>query len=129
MDWCPPQLENYFEASKDSGCYNEMFYELLWFNPEIKIDKKSVLFKDLLDQGVRYITNIYENSNELLRYTELKTRVSTKIFFQYLGLTKAVKHYLKQNNKQLLKNYDTKYLNIIEIVCRSKKGCREMYNT
>ena len=43
-----------------------MFYEHLWFNPEIKIDKKSVLFKDLLEQDIRYITDIYENSNELL---------------------------------------------------------------
>ena len=43
--------------------------------------------------------------------------------------TKAVQHYLKQNDKQLLKNYDTKYPNTIEIFCRSKKGCRDMYNT
>ena len=72
-----------------------MFYEYLWFNPEIKIDKKSVLFKDLLDQSVRYITDIYENRNELLSYTELKNRVNTKInFIQYLGLTKAVQQYL-----------------------------------
>ena len=62
-----------FEASKDTGRYNEMFYEHFWFNPEI-IDKKSVLFKDLLEQGVRYITDIYKNSNELLSYTELKKR-------------------------------------------------------
>ena len=42
-----------FEASKDTSSYNEMltFNEHLWFNPEIKIDKKSVLFKDLLEQG------------------------------------------------------------------------------
>ena len=77
-----------------------------------KIDKKSVLFKDLLEQGVRYITDIYENSNELLSYTELKNRVNTRInIIQYLGLIKAVQHYLKQNNKQLLKNYDSKYPN------------------
>ena len=43
--------------------------------------------------------------------------------------TKAVQHYLKQNDKRLLKNYDTKYPNTIEIFCRSKKGCRDMYNT
>ena len=119
-----------FEASKDTGSYKEMFYEHLWFNPEIKIDKKSVLYKDLLEQGVRYIADIYENSNELLSYTELKNRINTKInYIQYIGLTKAVQHYLKQNDKQLLKNYDTKYPNTIEIFCRSKKGCRDMYNT
>ena len=84
----------------------------MWFNPKIKIDKKSVLFKDLLEQGVRYITDIYENSNELLSYTELKNIVNTRInIIQYLGLIKAVQHYLKQNNKQILKNYDTKYPN------------------
>ena len=85
-----------------------MFYEYLWFNPEIKTDKKSVLFKDLLEQGVRYITDIYENGNELLSYTELKNRVNTKNinFIQYLGLTKAVQLYLKQNDKQLIKNYE-----------------------
>ena len=58
-----------------------MFYEHLWLNPEIKIDKKSVLFKDLLEKGVMYFTDIYENSNELLSYTELKNRVNTKIKF------------------------------------------------
>ena len=47
-----------FEASKDTGSYKKMFNEHLWFNPEIKIDKKSVLFKDLFEQGVRYITDI-----------------------------------------------------------------------
>ena len=40
-----------------------------------------------------------------------------------------MQHYLKQNNKQLLKNYDTKLQNTIEIFCRSNKGCRDMYNT
>ena len=97
-----------FEASKGTGSYNEMLYEYLWFNPEIKTDKKSVLFKDLLEQGVRYITDIYENGNELLSYTELKNRVNTKNinFIQYLGLTKAVQLYLKQNDKQLIKNYE-----------------------
>ena len=56
-----------------------MFYEHFWFNPEIKIDKKSVLFKDLPEQGLRYITyitDIYENSSVLLSYTELKNRVN-----------------------------------------------------
>ena len=58
------------------------------FNPEIKIDNKTVLFKDLLEQGVRYITDIYENKNELLSYIELKNRVNTKInFIKYRGLT------------------------------------------
>ena len=69
-------------------------------------------------------------SNELLSYTELKNRINTKInFIQYLGLTKAVQHYLKQHNKQLPKNYDIKYPDTIEIFCRSKKGCSDMYNT
>mgnify|MGYP003691482405 CR=1 FL=1 len=76
-----------YGASKDTDSYNEMFYEHLWFNPEIKINKKSELFKDLFEQSVRYITNIYENSNELLSYTGLNNRV------------------------------------------RSRKGCRDMYNT
>ena len=58
-----------------------MFYEHLWFNPEIKIDKKSVLLKDLLEQGVRYITAIYEGSKELLNYTKLKDRINTNINF------------------------------------------------
>ena len=70
-----------FSRIEDFGSYNEMFYELLWFNPEIKIDKKSVLFRDLLEQGVRYITDIYENGNELHSYTELKNRVNTIINF------------------------------------------------
>ena len=65
----------------------------------------------------------------MLSYTELKNRWNTKIkFIQYFGLTKAVQHYLKQNNKQLLKNYDIKFPNTIEIFCRSKKGCPDMYN-
>lgn len=29
---------------------------------------------------------------------------------------------------QLLKNNDQKYQNAIEIFCRAKKGCRDMYN-
>lgn len=59
-----------FSRIEDFGSYNEMFYELLWFNPEIKIDKKSVLFKDILIL-----------SNELLSNTELKNRVNTIINF------------------------------------------------
>ena len=47
--------------------------------------------------------------------TELKNQT------RFIVLTKAMQHYLKQNNKQLLKNYDTKYPNTIEIFCRSKK--------
>ena len=61
--------------------------------------------------------------------TELKNRVHTKInFIQYLGQTKTVQHYLQQNDRQLSKNCDIKYLNTIEIFCRSKKGSRDMYN-
>ena len=56
----------------------------------------------------------------MLSYTDLKNRVNTKInFIQYLALTKAVQHYSKQNAKQLVKDYDIKYQNTIEIFFRS----------
>ena len=55
-----------FEASKDTGSYKEMFNEHLWFNLNITIDKTSVLCEDLLEQGVRYDTEIYENSKKYL---------------------------------------------------------------
>ena len=39
----------------------------------------NILSNCLLEQGVRYITDIYENSNKVLSYTDLKNRVNTKI--------------------------------------------------
>ena len=76
---------------------------------------KSILFKGLFEQGARYITDIYKDRNEFLSYKELKNYINR--------LTQAVQPYTKKNNKQLLKKYDINYLNIIEIFCRSKKGC------
>ena len=35
-----------------------------------KLIRNQYYLKDLLEQGYRYITDIYENSNELLSYTE-----------------------------------------------------------
>ena len=55
-----------------------MFYEDLGFNPEKRIDKKSILFQGLFEQGARYKTYIYKDRNELLSYIELKNRVSSK---------------------------------------------------
>ena len=73
-----------------------MFYEHLWFNPEMKIDKRSVLLTRC-EQGVKHITDFYEDSNELLSYTEVKNIINTIInLIQNLGLTKAVYHYQKK---------------------------------
>lgn len=83
---------------------------------------KSILFKGLFEQGARSITDIYKNRNELVSYIELKNYINNKKKNQCFGLTKAVQSYMNKN-KQLLKKYDIKYLNIIEKFCRSKKGC------
>ena len=36
-----------------------MCYEHLRFNPVKRVDKKSILFKDLIEQGAKNITDIY----------------------------------------------------------------------
>ena len=40
-----------------------------------------------------------------------------------------MQHYLNQNNEQSWKNYEVLYPNTIELFGRSKKVCRDMYNT
>lgn len=75
-----------------------------------------------------YIGNLYENDNQMFSYDQLKNIFNLKInYVQYLGLTKALQNYVKLLNKQLTKNIDIGYPDTVEIFCRSKKSCRDMY--
>lgn len=106
-----------------------MFNEHIWYNPNIKIDNKSVFFKDLFKSGFIYIGDLYENDDQMFSYNKLKNRFNLKTnFVQYLGLTKSLQNYVKVLNKQLTKNCNIGYPNTVQISCISKKGCTDMYN-
>ena len=57
-----------------------MFYEHLRFNSVKRVDKKSILLhvQGVFEQDARYITDSYEDRNELLSNIELKNRVNSK---------------------------------------------------
>ena len=87
-----------------------MFYEHLRFNPVKRVDKKSILFQGLFEQGARYITDIYKDKNELLSYTRLKNRVNIKKKSVSWPDKTSAKLFKKKQNKQLIKKYDIRYL-------------------
>lgn len=72
---------------------------------------------------------MYEYDNQIFSYDQLKKRYNFKTnFVQYLGLTQALQNYVKVLNIPLTKNCNIGYPNTVEIFCRSKKGCSDMYN-
>ena len=69
-----------------------MFYEHFRFNPVKRVDKKSILFQGLFEQGARYTTDFYKDKNELFSNKDLKTVLTVKQN-QCLGMTKVVQNY------------------------------------
>lgn len=60
------------------GNCDRMFNEHIWYNPNIKIDNKSVFFKDLFKSGFIYIGDLYENDDQMFSYNELKNGFNLK---------------------------------------------------
>lgn len=54
------------------GNSDKMFNNHMWCNPNMKINSKSVFFKDLFELGFIYIGDLYENDNKMFSNNELK---------------------------------------------------------
>ena len=80
-----------------------MFYEHFRFNPVKRVDKKSILFQGLFEQGARYTTDFYKDRNELLSYIDLKNSVNSKTKSVSWHDKSGAKLFFKKS-KQILKN-------------------------
>ena len=49
-------------------------------------------------------------------------------FLQFSGLIATIKKHKQQNNKTIIKDFNIRYPSTIELIFKSKKGCKEMYD-
>lgn len=105
----------------------------LWYNNEIQINRKFVFFQSWYLKGIYMINDLIKdtdfNNLNFLSFEDFSQKFNVNCnFLQYHGMIMAIKQYLrnivKDTEKLPLPNIP---LNL-ELVIKSKRGCKDFYN-
>ena len=103
----------------------------IYFNPNIIIGGKDIFFKKYHDNGLSLINDFIKENGIFYTCEELNTIYNIKMnFLQYHGIKKAIEVYLKKINISTFSSklqYPIIPANI-QVLLKSKKGSRDMYN-
>lgn len=107
---------------------NDIISQPLWYNPEIRIDKKMVFFKNMVDCDIYFINDIIDEHGFFLNCGECNEKYGCSInHVSYAGLVNAIpKHW-----KNILKNnlFDKEIKNVnIQYLKRKDKVSKIFYN-
>ena len=108
----------------------EVLSSSIWYNANIKVGKKSVLYKTWERHGIKYVNDLLDSNGVFLSLSSIQNNYKIKInFLQYYGIKRAImakfSHLLKSSNN-ILKNPFQGFN--ISIILKDVKGCKRFYN-
>ena len=101
----------------------------LWYNPLIKIDRKTVFLNQWYDNGITCIGDVLNEDGTILTYDEFTEKYFTPQFTVFYGLRNQLISTWPQlrnfNNKLHLPMFPLE----LKIILKSKKGSQDIYQT
>ena len=65
---------------------------IIWYNSSLKIEGKTLSYKELFDNNIIFIKDILDEENKFKTYDELKNQFNCKVnFFKYFSLISMIK--------------------------------------
>lgn len=101
----------------------------LWYNEKVKINGKCIFYRHWFEKGIYYISDLYQPNGQIMSYEEFCTQYSIAVpFTTFYGLSNCIwKLNLPFDSDDLMYNSPF-YPIFLKIICKSKKGSKDMYN-
>ena len=97
---------------------------IIWYNSSLKIEGKTLFYKELFDNNIIFIKDISDEENEFKTYNELKNQFNCKLnFLKYFSLISMIK------SKNVTNITNAEYRShLINTILNSKSLSKEVYN-
>lgn len=96
----------------------------IWYNQNIRVQGKSLYYKDFYDVGIQYISDLYDNKGVIRPFQYWMTKgLGSHCWLKWFGLIDSVKyvHSARTNSLQVEKSY------VIGAKCLEECTTKEMY--
>ena len=80
---------------------SERYSKIVWNNKEIRIDNKSVYYKNYFQSGIIYIHDLLFNFNTIDSYHNFSNIIDKSNFLQWAGLRHSLPSHLKEISPEL----------------------------
>ena len=97
---------------------------IIWYNSSLKIEGKTLFYKELFDNNIIFIKDILDEENKFKTYDELKNQLNCKLnFLKYFSLISMIK------SKNVTNITNAEYRShLINTILNSKSLSKEIYN-
>lgn len=111
--------------------YESQSYSIpLWYNENIKVGGKSVMYRHWLAAGVVFVGDLVNKDGEFYSYREFLNmfNIATN-FIEYNGILAAIRHFFQIKNIDYLprQSYNPPIPMAFSIILKDKKGCKSIY--
>jgi hypothetical protein len=116
-------LKFFFEfKSKEKIPFN--VESIIWYNSSLKIEGKTLFYKELFDNNIIFIKDILDEENKCKTYDELKNQLNCNLnFLKYFSLISMIK------SKNVTNITNAEYRShLINTILNSKSSSKEIYN-
>ena len=97
---------------------------IIWYNSSLKIEGKTLFYKELFDNNIIFIKDILDEENKFKTYDELKNQLNCKLnSLKYFSLIAMIK------SKNVTNITNAEYRShLINTILNSKSLSKEIYN-
>ena len=101
----------------------------LFYNRNIKIDRKYVFYKTWYDKGIRFVNDLVNQNGSFYSYQEVGIGGSPLNILKYQGFIDSLKHFLSHTQIKLTKKVQDPFIpSHIKVFLQQKSGTQAMYN-
>ena len=109
---------------------NFCFINNLCYNRNITINGTYIFFKNIYDNGIRFINDLMTENGKFYNLEELKNKTGISLnVLHFQGMINSIKTYLSKTNTTLVKKVECPFIpSHIRIFLQQKTGAQAMYN-
>ena len=101
----------------------------LFYNRNIKVDRKCVFYKIWYDKGIRFVNDLVNQNGSFYSYQEVRIDGNPLNILKYQGFIDSLKHFLSHTQIRLTKKVQDPFIpSHIKVFLQQKTGTQAMYN-
>ena len=110
-------------------CEEQILKSPLFYNRNIKIDRKYVFYKTWYDKGIRFVNDLVNQNGRFYSYQEVGIDGNPLSILKYQGFIDSLKHFLSHTQIRLTKKVQDPFIpSHIKVFLQQKSGTQAMYN-
>ena len=128
--FCKDVLKSFLDINYETEIGEEQILKSpLFYNRNIKIDRKYVFYKTWYDKGIRFVNDLVNQNGSFYSYQEVGIDGSPLNILKYQGFIDSLKHFLSHTQIKLTKKVQDPFIpSHIKVFLQQKSGTQAMYN-